>query len=245
MLLVTAAALQVSCGLPDAYFLAAPVLTSAAATGTGNFPAFSNPAHALTGTQDLNVTFMGNELYYRFYTFNELPSINANVYDSTNPADPSTQLQNAGFLPVRSPNDLTGSPSIPLIAIDAALGAAGSTVTVVLSPLAAANSSTFTVSGGGPSLEIRRNVFDTVNPSNTGHYRVFATNPNMGSILNYGAADADMQPIDSSSNAPYIQINQNSTVYVAMYALSYGLSVSSAPIRSAPVYLGYAPLPNF
>ena len=39
--------------------------------------------------------------------------------------------------------------------------------------------------------------------------------------------------------------NNNGVVYIAMYALSYGMSVSSSPVRSAPIYLGYMQLNGF
>jgi hypothetical protein len=238
LLLLGAAALQAGCGLPDSYFLQAPAAVTQSGQSSINFQ-FNNPIHALTGTLDLNVNFIGNELYYRIYA--DYTTINQNVYDSTSASDPSTQLQNAGFLPMRSGSDQTNSPSIPLINIQG-LAATGSTVTVVVSQSAASMASYYAVASG-PTGEIRRDVMDLYN--NVNHFKVFATNANTPSYsqYNYLASDSDM--VFDTTIAPEITTVGSNTVYVAVYAVSYGTSISSTPVRSAPTYLGFMTLPQF
>ncbi|HET6450661.1 MAG TPA: hypothetical protein VFI08_05085, partial [Spirochaetia bacterium] len=126
LLLLGAVMLEVGCGLPDSFYLAPPTHNQDASLGSNSF-SFSNPVHDLN--HDINVVFSGDELFYKFY--GNQSDIEANAYDSSNPADPSTQLLAKGFWPICLATDSVGSRSDPPIPEDGT-AASGSLVTVTI-----------------------------------------------------------------------------------------------------------------
>jgi hypothetical protein len=223
-LLLGAVMLQVGCGLPDTFFLQAPTVVTLA-TGTSNNFVFSNPIHDFN--HDINVSFTGNELYYKFYA--DL-NIDQNAYDSTNPNDPSVQLAAKGFFPLRLSTDTSSNQADPQIAIGTGLAQAGSTVTVTINGAIPASHSTYVITSG-PTVEVRRNALD---PNNFPYYKTFLDN-NASPPSNYvPGSDVD---VTSAITGP--------VAYVAMYAISFGYTGTSTPQRSVPVYLGYVSITPF
>lgn len=221
--------LLAGCGLPDTYFLAPPGQIVATQTST-NF-AFVNPDHSA----DLDVSFQGFDLYYRFYANSS--EINVNAYDNTNYNDPVSQLLNNGFLPVCSVND-TSPPTraSPVIPVATSVRVDSFTVDAFFNYPNAQNpfsdySYTPPSTGTLVSVELRRDVADP----NLGYgCKNFA--PNSVRQANYGSStDTDMSvPLFSncvSANGGF--------AYLAMYVMSYGLAGGTTPTWLTPVYLGY------
>lgn len=215
------ALLETGCGLPDTYYLQPPTVVTLA-PGPGYYQ-FSNPIH--DPNHDINVNFTGDELYYKFYV--NISDIEVSAYDPSNTSDPSVQLTAKGFWPVCLSTDSPPTRTDPVIAIGASLAQAGSTVTVML--LMSSAPSSFSIPSG-PNGEVRRDVQNLLLPTT---YKTFETNPNLSG--NYILGDADMTTTLLGA----------STVYVAMYALSFGYTGTSTPQRSVPVYLGYLQFTSF
>jgi hypothetical protein len=229
LVLFACAVTLAGCGLPDQYYLQPPVPQSPA---PGAYFAFLNPNH-LTG--DSNVTFKGYELYYRFYP--DSVSINTNAYDPNNTADVVSQLTSNGFLPVASDQDSYPARTfIPVVPIDPADIATSFSVHVNINTVGVIDSF-FSFSPVIASLtgNVRRNVQDLV--YFPGHFKTYFGNQT--SIGNYQAIDADCGLITGQ-----VVGVPTGTVYLAMYALSFGLQGTppTTPLRSIPVYLGYLQL---
>jgi hypothetical protein len=226
--LLAIALVETGCGLPDSYFLQPPTVVQPAA-GLSSF-SFLNPDHS----NDLGVTFTGFELYYRFYNLTD--TININAYDPTNPADPTTQLASAGFLPVRTFQDTPSSQSIPVIPIGPAVAGSSFLVQVNITGSPATGSqptgpANYIVGTAG-QVELRRNVVD---PNHTYGYKNFLSNnyPSPSNTnTNYSSVDGDFSVV-------YNGATSNQYAYIALYALSYGLINLTTPTRSTPKYLGY------
>jgi hypothetical protein len=208
------------CGLPDQYYIQSPIQVSGSGSGSGTF-IFQNPDH----TKDLNINFKGYELYYQFYP--DTGSIPANVYDPGNSASVDAQLRSQGFLPMVSSTDIYPNrtdPVIPVSTGDIGTGFKVSvTVTPAVTPPTAAAQYTFDIILGFGNL--RRNVADTL--VYFGKYKDFQSN--VSSPNNYYISDADCVKISVSATS----------VYLAVWAVSYGLIGVSTPQRSIPVNLGY------
>jgi hypothetical protein len=204
------------------------------ATGLSNNFVFSNPIHDLN--HDINVSFTGDELYYKFYA--NISDIEINAYDSSNTSDPSVQLVNKGFFPLcLSTDSAPYNRTDPVIAISSSVAQSGSTVTVTLlaGPPPITPLSTFVVTNGGPTGEIRRNIPDVAPRLN--FYKTFLDGLANGSV-NY--------VIGSGGDADVVNMPSGPTVvYVAMYAMSFGYTAASTPERSVPTYLGYVPINPF
>ena len=217
-----AALLQAGCGLPDTYFLQPPS-PGILAPGNGWFE-FSNPIH--DANHDINATFLGNELYYKFYADS---TVDKNAYDPNNPSDASVQLLAKGFFPVCLSTDQSPNRSVPLIAIDSILAAAGSTVVVNVQP-AFASTLTNYVLETDPPAEIRRKAPEPLIPSD---YKTFQDNQK-SPPHNFAINDPDI------GLTLYNQMNLSGLTYVVMYAISYGETIGNqTPVRSSAIYLGY------
>lgn len=227
LLLLAAVMLEVGCGLPDSYYLYPPSSTQQASLGSNVF-IFSNPVHDLN--HDINVTFSGDELYYKFYS--DPSQITGSDYDSSNSADASTQLTNKGFYPLCLGSDPVGSRTDPVVAIGSSLAASGSTVTVSINQNTAQVGSSYFVINGGSNIEIRRDVPDQI--SLLGYYKVFQRNLDTPSDFSYASGDPDISSVFSALG---------SQIYIAWYAISFGYTLTSTPVRSIPAYLGYMSIP--
>jgi hypothetical protein len=220
-LLACAVVFQAGCGLPDTYYLQPPSPV-ALAPGPGYFQ-FTNPKHDTDS--DINATFLGNELFYKFYPSN---AVDTNAYDSANPSDASVQLLAKGFFPVCLSSDQSPNRSVPLIEIDSGVAAAGSTtVTVNIQPTSASTATNYVLEADAP-VEIRRKAVQ----DNLVNYKTFQDNNTLPPD-NYAPNDSDIgQPLYQSFGA--------SGIFIAMYAISYGEIIGNqTPVRSAAVYLGY------
>jgi hypothetical protein len=221
LLLLGAVLLEVGCGLPDTYYLAPPSVTTLA-TGTSPQFQFSNPIHDLN--HDINVTFTGNEMYYKFYA--NISDIDSNAYDSTNASDAASQLTAKGFFPVCLSTDQVSSRTVPVVPIDFSTAASSSTVTVTVRPQ---YESTYQLNTN-TAVNIRRDVAQSANPTQC---KTFERNYFVSNNYAAGGADADV------SAALYSAMQLSGNTHIAMYAMSYGVIGSSTPSRSIPVYLGY------
>jgi hypothetical protein len=173
---------------------------------------------------DINVTFTGNELYYKFYA--NISDITGNDYDSSNTSDPSVQLTAKGFFPLVAGTDSVPNRLDPVIPIGTSLAAAGSIVTVTL---VTNGISTYSIPSG-PGGEVRRDVASVSSPTQYKDFQTDLTSPS-----NYVFSDADVASMPMTGGS----------VYVAMYALSFGYTGASTPQRSVPTYLGYIPITPF
>jgi len=220
----------VSCGLPSSYYLSPPTLGPGGAQGdptSGFFQILSTSANS-------EEEFRGFELYYKFDA-TAPTGTEINLGNSTNDV---TTLTNAGFLTVcsgDSTRDATPTQrTLPLIPIQQADRGTTFSVTINVnpqSPDATLVNYTYTAAAAGTvEVQIDRHVFDTT----TGGCKPFTFIRWLPG--NYSTADADMTNLGTL---------QSSTIYLVMYAVSYGLQDVSTPIYSYPVYLGYLTLSSF
>ena len=230
LLLLGTVLLEAGCGLPDTYFLQPPVVVTQVNTTT-NYFSFNNPIHDLN--HDINVNFKGDELYYKLYGDT---AIDVNAVDPASPTDPSVQLANKGFYPITLATDSVGTRIDPVIAINSALAAAGSSVTVTInSDITFGGNSNF-VLATNPAAEIRRGVVDLYT-GNT--YKVFQQNPlTLPADKSYQSTDADFAAAYAT-----LQANGLNVMYVAWYVMSFGYTTSGTPVRSTAAYLGYMSMP--
>ena len=218
LLLLGVVLLQLTCGLPDTYYLQPPTVVTLAPGGAPGTFVFSNPIHDLN--HDINVSFTGNELYYKFY--NNISLIEQNAYDSTNTQDPSVQLLAKGFFPI-----VAGTDSVPN-RLDPVIPTGGATTVTVAIVTNLVFDSTYSISAG-PSGEIRRDIPSVSSPTTYKDFTTQSTTPS-----NYIPGDADVAAVWG-----------NTIVYLAMYALSFGYTGASTPQRSVPTYLGYIQITPF
>jgi hypothetical protein len=225
ILLLAGILVGAGCGLPDQYYIQSPT-PGTIAGGTGIQFNFFNPDH----TKDLNITFKGYELYYQLYPDT---NININAYDPNNSADVNAQLLAAGFLPLVSDTDSYPNRTDPVIPVS--LGDIGTSFSVTISVTPNVTPPTPAVQyvfGGIIGLgNLHRDVAEAAGGPYAGKYKDFQTN--VHSTGNYAAGDTDCSKILLN-----IQ-NMTDPVYIAMYAVSYGLIGVSTPQRSVPIYLGY------
>jgi hypothetical protein len=227
LLLLGAVMLEVGCGLPDVFFLQPPAVVTLA-PGPGFFE-FTNPGHD-PKVNDINVNFTGVELYYKLYA--DPTQIELNAYDQSNPSDPSVQLSAKGFFPICLSTDHPANRTDPVIPIGTSLALAGSDVKIYINnPPATADSSYYVLVSGLNVIMgiIRRNIPD---PIQTTNYKTFQQNQFTLTDPSYVSTDGDVSLIFSSLQ---------SSIYIAMYAISFGYTGTSTPSRSAAVYLGYLP----
>ncbi len=212
--------LETGCGLPDSYYLRPPNVVTLA-PGPGYFE-FTNPVHDLT--HDINVTFEGDELYYKLYASSA--DVEVNAYDSTNPSDAASQLTAKGFWPVCLSTDQVSSRTDPVIP-ESGTAASGSTVKITISATA---ESTYVLDSNSP-VAIRRYVTDTFGTYNP-YCKTFENNTAIPA--NYAIADTDV------GSTLYLAMQASGSTVIAIYAISYGVLLDgSTPVRSIPVYLGY------
>lgn len=227
--LLSALAAQSGCGLPDQYFLAPPAVPTPASQLSYSFQ-FSNPNHA----NDLSVAFSGFDVYYKFYS--ELNAIEQNAYDVNDVADAVTQLTNKGFHSLCAATDAPPNRNNPVIPVAVLVQGDSFVVSLYLNDPQGASAAvpvshySYTPPSTGIAVdgEVRRNAKDQT--TGTG-YRTFASEQYVS--VNYQNTE------DMPDQVYQAAILNGGIVYVAMYAMSYGLINLSTPARSAPVYLGY------
>lgn len=253
------------CGLPDSYFLQPPAV--------GNLASPLGTPFSITGTDrgsDTGATFLGYELYYKFYGNNSDSTFNSDL-TSFGTGSTNTDLQQAGFhrlclglssVPALAADASAGYASAPLINIDAIDSGninKSYTITIKLNdeappspvpPVSPAGTGpptsyyTYTPPGGSAPTayaEVRRFVTLVPGPG----CKTFQSNGNNSYSLatNYDVGnDADL------SSAVWSQVipPNNGNIYVMMYAFSYGKSlIDGTPIYSSPVNLGTVYIPVY
>ena len=222
--------LEVGCGLPSPYFLAAPLPSTLAIGGTT--AAFTNP-----GTQAGNqTTLAGFEVYYKFSA--STPSgndINLGGGGTPGPA----ALQADGFFPLCLATDTPPiSRTAPMIAVSAADSATSFTVTLTISSATASTYSyTSPTQGPLPPVNIGRYIQFTTNPFTS---RWFAQNTIITTFytgaVDYTGSDTDQSLSSAGESSPYI----------ILYALTYGFEAGTSIVQySSATYLGYVQLSAF
>jgi hypothetical protein len=235
-ILVLSALLWTACGLPEPFYLNPPTA------------AFNNDP--TTGSFTIQMTdhssepeFRGYELYYKFYA--DATAASAEAASLGGPTKTVDDLLQHGFLTLcRGPG--TGAGELPLpqdssvetratpflaINVNDRSPVVAFPITVTFNPEGATEISTnfsYTSPTYGPtSQEIDRHV-----DASTGRCKPFTFGAG-----NYVQTDADFSAVYGSI--------QGQLLYVAVYAVSYGLQDLSTPIFSYPVALGYLQFQQF
>ncbi len=236
-LLAVSALLGTGCGLPDPYYLSPPVVTVAST--------LDYKFQLQTTDRTAEPEFRGYELYYKIYASDSAAQAEQNVGGT----DPGVSALTAkGFM--AATRGLAYQPPSGGLAADAS----ADTRTAPLLPIAPSDrSSSFTIIiNFNPALGV------TYEPTTNFSY----TSPTTGAILQ--AIDRHVNSTPSGckpftfGQGYYVQQDQDvsavwsslgsapgSTIYVAMYAVSYGLLDVSTPIYSYPVYMGYLQLSSY
>jgi hypothetical protein len=266
LLLIGAVVLEVGCGLPDAYFLVPPTVSV-------QFQVTQQSARILGSDRstDLNIQFLGYELYYKFYAPNDPNSAYLADQGYGGPNNTVLDLQQHGFqrvtlgpgnTPGSSPDRSPGYSSAPLInvkSIDLASYLTGGYVIDIkmnsgdtgfgFSASAGTLHSFFlyTPPGGSPITgnEIRRFVQAPVYIDNGLLCAPFSSNGTFPSQTPHNYDDGGFAQVDIQSLQtawlPYVT-GGNGTIYVMMYAVAYGLATDQSFQRSSPAYMGYTPI---
>jgi len=223
--------LEVGCGLPSPYFLAAPVAGILVAGGPT--ASFGNPG-SLLGSQ---TTLAGFEVYYKFSV--TTPSGNDINLGGGGTPGPGV-LQANGFYPMCL--YLVDSPPIsrtaPMISISGSDAPSTFTITLTISTAAASTSSYTSPSTlSTVTQQIGRYVSYTSAPTNS---RAFASN-NL-----FSSPSPDYTPTDTDVQAVYSQAQSLGNVYVILYAITYGFQLGTSVVQySTPTYLGYIQITSF
>jgi len=212
LLLLGAVLLEAGCGLPDTYFIGAP--TAGIVTPGVSLQFYNHdPSH------DINVNFVGVEVYYKFYAASV--DIEGTAYDSSNPVDASAQLLAKGFHAVCP---TTGYPNVT----DPLIPAGGNSILVRIAPSSSASTDSNYSIDGGATVEIRRNTSTT----DLSAFKTFQDHNTLPG--NFASTDADI------GLALYNAMFASGQIYMAFYAISYGQVIGTkTPVRSAATYLGY------
>ncbi len=238
-----------TCGLPGVYYLEPPGPPVTPATPLGG----SFQVNTTSRAGDIAVTFLGYEYYYKCYGANDASLTNDQIYGSES-YDYSTLLAHGFHRLCRGVSNASG-PSVdpspgasspPVVNVRLIEpGDIGQIVTISLVindinwSYGAGLSSGVPVSYltyssvGSPStvaIEVRRFVADSV------ECKTFESNSTSGKPTNwdFSAPDADV------TTAMQQQIIDGSgTMYVMVYAVSYGWGDDNSVVRSYPVYLGF------
>jgi hypothetical protein len=202
------------CGLPAPYYLAPPGMPL---LGLADFSVPRFYVESTTANGDVNEPdFRGFELYYKLYK--DEASIQAGFGSDSQLSDMS------GFLPMCMSTDTSPQGrSAPLIWIDPLDRGEVFTATLNFSmPGAAACTYTGPVTGTPVSISVRRAVSTGGTECKTFDY------------LEFMPADADFAAI-----AADFEFGVDS-IFIGVYALSYGKQDLATTIWSSPVYLGWA-----
>jgi hypothetical protein len=234
------------CGLPDSFYLSPPsigVSTGALASAlSGNFVI----QHTDRSSEP---DFRGYELYYKLYTGPPpVADQNLGTAATTSTSTVDALMTQSGFLtlcrgPSVSPPPATASAqavapdtsvatrTLPLILIDPSDRGSNFTITINVNPVNQSSGSdsatnfTYTAPTGVYLQEVDRHVNGVI--------------PGVGvpRCMPFTFGQGYYQPSDLDISAIWSAIQ--GTLYIAVYAVSYGLQDLSTPIYSYPVYMGY------
>ena len=220
------------CGLPDSFYLSPPSASQA------------QPLDGLFTIQHTDRSsepdFRGYELYYKLYS-SAPPAADTNLGSTTGTVD---LLTSNGFLtlckgPVVTAPSGASSQAVsadvsvatrvaPLILIDPNDRNASFTVTINVNPAGGTDAGTsysYAAPSGSYQQEIDRHVTGSI--ATVGVQRCMPFTYGQGY---YQQTDPDISAIWPVTGG---------TLYIAVYAVSYGLQNLSTPIYSYPVYMGY------
>jgi hypothetical protein len=238
-----------SCGLPGNYYLEPPGPPTTPATPLGG----SFQVNTTTRAGDIAATFLGYEYYYKCYGANDATLANDQVYGNES-YDSSTLLahgfhrlcrgvSNVGGLDVDPSPGASSPPVVNMRLIEP--GDIGQVVTISLvindinwsygagldtgDPVSYLTYS----SVGSPStvaVEVRRFVADSV------ECKTFESNATSGKPTNWNFSAPD---VDVTAAMQQQIVDGSGTMYIMMYAVSYGRGDDNSVVRSYPVYLGF------
>jgi hypothetical protein len=247
LLLITL--VEAGCGLPDAYYLEPPAAGSLLQQTT-SYCEIAGTSRA----NDILVTFMGYELYYKLYATAPTTDMGYQAVQYT-----AADLLNAGFLRVcRGPGSVSGlgvdstpgtasAPLIDISVIDPDSVGNNYAVNVYFNQSAPADFGLtdtqdvsffayYPPSAADPTqgIEIRR--FVQADTSLGNFCKTFAPDSDY-SFWNFVDGDQDMKA--GMRSAAY---NNNGILYVMMYVVSYGKAEDGTYVASSPTYLGFTQL---
>ncbi len=234
------------CGLPDAYYLSPPNVP--APTGS-----LVNSFVILPTDHSSEPDFRGYELYYKLYSPATPPVADQNLGTAatTSTTTVDALMTASGFLTLcRGPvvsapatalpqavaqDTSSETRNVPLILIDPSDRGSSFSITINFNPVNqlgndSTTNYTYTAPTGAYQQEIDRDVDGTI----SGVQRCMPFTLGQGY---YKSTDPDI--VISGINSSTIQ---GTVVYIAVYAVSYGLQNLSTPIWSYPVYMGYLEL---
>jgi hypothetical protein len=260
LVLLALAVLGAGCGLPDSYYIQQPLAGTPASTLNAVFQILGT-----TRSNDILVTFMGYELYYKLYgaddaTLTADKKYGTSDYTATDLTDASFQrlCLGQGSVAGLTPDTYPGTASAPSVNMSviapAALGTSY-TINIVFNDPAAPDFGF--LHAGNPSapisyfeyvpanettptagMEVRR--FVQADPSLGNACATFASNSYYG-FVNYDfGSDADLTY--NTNMAAQVAAN-GGNVFIMIYAVSYGKADDGTAQQSYPVYLGYTQLP--
>jgi hypothetical protein len=269
LLLLGAVVLEVGCGLPDAYFLDPPRVSGSFGISTLNAQ--------ITGTNrvgvDLDIQFLGYELYYKFYAPTDPNSTLLQDQGYGGPNNTVSDLQQHGFQRVclgpgsasgGNPDRSPGYSSAPLINIKSIdpgnLNSGDYRIDIIMnsatppafpfSANAGALVSFFAYTPPLPAtiptagMEIRRFAQAYVYIDGGQFCAPFATNHNWTAgetPPNYDYTQPGQVDVTPLSGVWLTSVSPggDGSLYLMMYAVSYGIATDQGFQRSSPVLLGY------
>ncbi len=221
--------LEVGCGLPNPYFLAAPTVSTLGSIGTA--PVFLSPGYNLPGAQ---TNFLGFEVYYKFLS--STPGIGDTNLGGGGYPGPSILQQN-GYVPICLSTDQPPilQRTFPAISIAFPDSQTSFLITLTISSTSASYTSY------APSIPLGRDIsYPSSTPPTTS--KAFAYDGS--GFPNSSQAPNNYQPIDSDAGA---LVSGGAVIaYVNLYVLAYGYQQGTTiPVYSVPTYLGYVQISPF
>ncbi len=213
--------LLAGCGLPDPFYLNPPVVSFASPLDNG----FTMQNTDRSGEPD----FRGYELYYKLYSDSAAIAADANLGAGTPGVDALVQK---GFMALcRGPGSLPQDLSVegrssPLILIAPPDRSVAFQISIPFVP----------TTDSGTKVTYTSPTYASFSQELDRHVNgISRCKPFRFGAGNYLSSDQDIMPVWPPG----------STLYIAMYVVSYGLQNLSTPIYSYPVYMGYLQLSNF
>jgi hypothetical protein len=232
--------LEVGCGLPSPYFLAAPI-PGTLATGSGASTAtFTNPG-SQAGSQ---TTLAGFEVYYKFSA--STPSGNDINLGGGGTPGPGA-LQADGFFPMCLASDTPPiSRTAPMISVSAADSTTSFAVTLTVNSIGLSSYLYTSPSTSNPvTFSIGRDTPYTTAPLTS---KAFAFDGASG-VNGFNEPSLDYvqsSPYDIDTQSIYVAAANQNSVYVILYALTYGFEAGTSIVQySSATYLGYVQITSF
>jgi hypothetical protein len=208
-------------------------------------------------TQNNEPDFRGFELYYKFYKSSaeiEAGLSNVTEYDLRIKNNFAPVCFQEDTFSVTPPQNLHSSTSFkPLLFVQPLDRGTAFDITITFSsipqtqPIVKYNGTQYTIpnlpafSDAGQDISIRRNVGDVDPASSFGGQGKFFIKPYTG-YQTYISSDRDVQSIWDTVQPGG---TGSGVVYLAMYAMSYGIQNFTSDIFSQPVYLGYVQISTY